>query len=349
MRISLNSDHFINIFRQTNSTVRRKGLPSINGIAIAIYAMCMSMGGNAYAQKDSYPVKPIRFVVPFPAGGSADIVARELATKMSEGLGQQVVADNRGGAGGVIGEEITAHSAPDGYTMLMTTISHAVNPGLYKKLPYDTEKDFTAVAPMVSIANILVVQPQVPAKSVTELIALAKSKPGELNYGSGGNGTSLHLAGELFNSLAGVKIVRVMYKGGAPAITDLLGNHIQLMYAVIPTVMPLVKTGRLRALGVTSARRMPTEPDIPAIGEFVKGYEFVGWQGMLVPAHTPQPIIMKLNQEINRVLRLPDIQKRFIADGYEITPGTPQDFAALLKSETAKWPKVLKDAGIQAE
>lgn len=301
------------------------------------------------AQKNAYPTKPIRFIVPFPPSGGTDILARYIADKLTEGLGQQVVVDNRVGAGGILGEELAAKSAPDGYVIILVAISHAVNPGLHKKLPYDTVKDFAPVGLLVSVANILVVNPGVPVKSVPELIALAKAKPGALNYGSAGNGSSPHLAGELFKAMAGVEIVRVSYRGGALALTDLLGARIQLMFAVIPTGLPLARTGRLRALAVTSAKRSAAAPDLPTISEFVPGYEFIGWQGVLAPAGTPKSIVATLNREIVKILHMPDARNRFSSEGFEVIGGTPEDFSAFLKSELAKWSNLLRDAGIRAE
>lgn len=301
------------------------------------------------AQKSAYPTRPIRFIVPFPPSGGTDILARYIADKLTEGLGQQVVVDNRVGAGGILGEELAAKSAPDGHVIVLVAISHAVNPGLYKKLPYDTVKDFAPVGLLVSVPNILVVNPGVPVKSVPELIALAKAKPGALNYGSAGNGSSPHLAGELFKAMAGLEIVRVSYRGGALALTDLLGARIQLMFAVIPTGLPLAKTGRLRALAVTSAKRSAAAPDLPTISEFVPGYEFIGWQGVLAPAGTPKSIVATLNREMVKILHMPDARNRFSSEGFEVIGGTPEDFSAFLKSELVKWSKLLRDAGIRAE
>lgn len=321
-------------------------------LQLACFGLLALLGigwGSAAAQKSAYPTRPIRFIVPFPPSGGTDILARHIADKLTQGLGQQVVVDNRVGAGGILGEDLAAKAAPDGYTIVLVAISHAVNPSLYKKLPYDAVKDFAPVGLLVSVANILVVTPGVPARSVPELIALAKAKPGALNYGSAGNGSSPHLAGELFKAVAGVEIVRVSYRGGALALTDLLGARIQLMFAVIPTGLPLAKAGRLRALAVTSAKRSAAAPDLPSISEFVPSYEFIGWQGVLAPAGTPKSVVATLNREIVKILHMPDARNRFASDGFEVIGGTPEDFSEFLKSELAKWSKLLRDAGIRAE
>lgn len=313
----------------------------------ALAAGLVLNAGQAYCA--AYPTKPIRFIVAFPPGGNADMVARTIGQKLAERLGQQVVIDNRGGAGGIIGEDLAAKSAPDGYTIVLVAISHAVNPSLYKKLPYDAAKDFVPVALVVSVPNVLVVNALVPVKSVPELVALARAKPGHLNYASSGNGTSLHLAGELFKSMTGVDIVRVVYKGGALAATDLGAGQVQMMFAVITSGLSLAKTGRVRALGVTSAKRSAIAPDLPAISEFLPGYELSGWQGILAPAGTAAAIVTMLNVEIARILRMPDVQKRFRGAGAEPVGGTPDEFSAFLNSEVARWSRLLQSTGIRPE
>jgi len=303
----------------------------------------------AAAAAADYPVRPIRMIVPYPPGGNADIVARTIAQKLGESLGQQIVIDNRGGAGGLIGEELAAKAVPDGYTIALVAVSHAVNPALTRNLPFDPQRDFMPVTMAVSVPNLLVVHPQLPAQSVPELISLAKAKPGSLSYGSSGNGTSLHLAGELFKRMAGVDIVRIVYKGSALAATDLFAGRIHLMFDVITTGLTNTKAGRVRALGVTSPRRTPVAPDIPAIAEFLPGYATTGWQGILVPRGTPAPVVARLNKEIVSLLKAPEVRERFLAMGAEPAGSSPAEFGAFIRSETAKWTKLLHDAGIKAE
>ncbi len=312
-------------------------------------AVLLSLGAAAYAADPAYPAKPIRFIVPFPAGGNADAIARPLSEKLSERWGQQVVIDNRGGAGGVIGESLTAQAVPDGHTILYVSISHAVNPSLYRKLPYDAVKDFEPVTLAVSVPNMLVVHQNVPAHTVPELIALAKAKPGQLNYGSSGNGTSQHLAGELFKRRAGVDIVRVAYKGSTLAGVDFLAGRIEMMFDVITNCVRYVATGRIRPLGITSAKRSSLFPNVPSIGEFVPNYELTGWQGILAPAGTPPAIVKKLNTALVEILRSSDVREKFFAIGAEPVGSTPQEFKTLIGKEIVKWGQVMKQAGIEAE
>ncbi|MDB5809647.1 MAG: hypothetical protein JWN94_1769 [Betaproteobacteria bacterium] len=309
----------------------------------------LTLSAVTRAADQSYPVKPIRFIVPFPAGGNADAIARPLADKLNERWGQQVVIDNRGGAGGVIGESLTAQAAPDGYTILYVSISHAVNPSLYKKLPYDPIKDFEPVVLAVSVPNMLVVHQGVAARSVGELIEMAKARPGQLNYGSSGNGTSQHLAGELFKRRAGVDIVRVPYKGSALASVDFLAGRLEMMFDVITNCVRYVATGRVRALGITSTKRSSLFPNVPAIAETVPGYDLTGWQGILVPARTPPAIIKRLNEALVDILRSKDVRDKFMSIGADPVAGTPQEFKALIASEIIRWKDVMKQAGIEAE
>ena len=302
----------------------------------------------AAAQKD-YPSRPIRMVVPYAPGGNADIVGRIIGKRLGDLLGEQVVIDNRSGAGGIIGEDITAKATPDGYTFTLVAVSHAVNPSLYKKLPYDSERDFAPITLAVGVPNLLVVNPNLSAKSVPELIELAKSKPGVLSYGSSGNGTSLHLAGELFKSMTNVDIVRVVYKGSALAALDLFAGRIHLMFDVITTGLTNTRAGRVRAIGVTSEKRAAIAPDIPAISEFVPGYASTGWQGFLAPRGTPNAIVEMLDKNIKIILKTPEVRSQFIKMGADPIGIGTSEFKIYIDSERNKWAKVLSAAGIKAE
>lgn len=308
-----------------------------------------TLSAAAVSAEAAYPAKPIRFIVPFPPGGNADAIARPLADKLNERWGQQVVIDNRGGAGGIIGETLAAQAVPDGYTLLYVSISHAVHRSLHKKLPYDPVKDFEPVVLAVSVPNMLVVHQGVAARTVPELIELAKSRPGQLNYGSSGNGTSQHLAGELFKRRAGVDIVRIAYKGSALAGVDFLAGRIEMMFDVITNCVRYVATGRVRALGITSIKRSSLFPNVPSISEFVPDYELTGWQGILVPARTPPAIVKKLNDTLVDILRSKEIRDKFASIGAEPIANTPQEFKTLIAKEMAKWEQILKQAGIEAE
>ena len=303
------------------------------------------------AQAQSYPAKPIRIVVPFPAGGIADLFARLIGQKFNEAWGQPAVVENRPGAGGNIGAEIVAKSPPDGYTLVMGSIgTHSVNISLFRKLAFDPIRDFAPVALVMEAEGLLVLHPSVPAKTVKELIALARARPGQLTYASAGNGTAGHLAGELFKSMAKVDMLHIPYKGNVPAITDLIAGQTSLLFATMPTVLPQVQAGRLRALAVTGAGRSPAAPELPNIAEAgLPGYEVTNWIGIFAPAGTPREIIHKLNGEILRVMQAPEIRTRLTNEGAKFTPMTPDEFAAFVKSEVAKWAKVVKDAGIRVD
>jgi tripartite-type tricarboxylate transporter receptor subunit TctC len=292
------------------------------------------------------PTKPIRMLVGFAPGGGTDTTARALGGKLAERLGQQVIIDNRPGASGNIATEILSNSTPDGYTVLMGTIAAlAINPSLYKKLSFDPLKDVAPVSQAVDSTNILVVHPSVPAKNVMELVALGKSKP--LNGGSSGVGGAGHLALELFNLQTGTKITHVPYKGGGPSIVDLVAGNINLIFATAASSVPHIKTNRLRALGVTTAKRSALVPELPTIAEAgVKGFDANNWYGVLVPAKTPRPIINRLNKEVVAVLNMPDVKKILFASGLDAAPGTPEAFGAYIKSEKEKWEKVIKAAGL---
>ena|SRR6478672_11557367 len=311
--------------------------------------LCVATAQNGFAQS-SYPSRAIRMVVPSSAGGGSDIVARIIAPKLSERLGQQVVVDNRPGAGTLIGGDVVAKSAPDGYTLLMAISTLATNPVIYKKMPYDALRDFAPITQVTSLPNILVVHPSVPARTVRELIAFARAHPGQLSYGSPGTGTNPHLAMELFRSMAKVNMVHIPYKGSAPAIIDLVAGHITVMAATALTGIPHVRSGRLRALGVTSAHRTAAAPDVPTIAEAaLPGYDAVQWYGVLAPAHTPRNIVAKLHGEIARILQSPDVKDRLVGDGADPVGNTPEEFTRFIESETAKWAKVALDAGIKPE
>jgi tripartite-type tricarboxylate transporter receptor subunit TctC len=287
--------------------------------------------------------------VPSSPGGGTDILARVLAQKMSESLGQQFVVENRPGAGQVIGIEAVAHSAPDGYTLLMAASAIVINEVLYAKPPYDTLRDFVPITLGASLPNILVVHPALPVKSVRELIALAKARPGQLNYSSAGSGTSPHLSMELFRLMAGITLTHVPYKGSGPATVDLVAGQVQLSMPNVLTALPQIKGGKLRGLGVTSGKRATGLPDIPAIAETVPGYEAIQWYGLLAPAGTPREIVNKVQAETARILVLPEVKARLAADGADAVGNRPDEFAAYIRSELAKWGKVVKTGGIKLE
>lgn len=298
-----------------------------------------------------YPSKPIRIVAPFPPGGPADILSRIIGHKLSQSWGQQVIVDNRPGAGGNIGADLVAKAAPDGYTLLLGFVgTHAINASLYAKMPYDNVKDFEPVSQIAAVTIVLVVHPSVPASSIKELIELAKSKPGQLTFGSPGNGTPQHLAGQLFNTMAGVDMQHVPYKGAVPALTDLLGGQVSMIFSSMPPALPLVKTGKIRALGVTSATRSSAAPLIPTITESgLPGFEVNNWYGILAPRGTPKEIVSKLNAEIVKILNMPDVKESLAVQGAEPVSGTPEQFAAYIKEETEKWAKIVKYSGARLD
>ncbi|HET9578709.1 MAG TPA: tripartite tricarboxylate transporter substrate binding protein [Usitatibacter sp.] len=302
----------------------------------------------ALAADDAWPSRPVKIVVPFAPGGSTDVVARILADKLQGELRQPFIVENRPGAGGNIGADLVAKAAPDGYTLLMgTTGVLAINSYLYKEMPFDPQRDFAPVSYTSLITNILVVNPGVPARTVPELIALAKAKPGELTFASSGAGSSTHLSAELFKSMAGVDIVHVPYKGSSQALTDLMSGQVTMLFDNAPSSMPFVQQGKLRAVAVTSTKRMPTLPDVPTIDESgVKGYESLSWSGLVAPAATPKPVIAKLNAAIDRVLAMPDVKKRFADLGVDPVGGPPENFARHIRAESEKWGRVVKSANI---
>ncbi|CAG9171799.1 Bug family tripartite tricarboxylate transporter substrate binding protein [Cupriavidus pampae] len=333
--------------------MRIASFPARRAFALAALATITAVAAlsTTTAHAQGYPNKPIRVVVGFPAGGAPDILARLFSEKISPSWGQTVVVDNKPGAGGNIGAEAVAHAPADGYTLALGTVgTHSINGALYTKMPYDMVKDFVPVILLASTPNVLVVHPSVPAKNVQELIALAKSKPGQLTFGTPGVGTSLHVSGELFNTMAGTKITHVPYKGRAMAIPDLLGGHITMMFDNLPSALPVVKEGKLRALGVTSAKRSASAPDIPTIAEQgLPGYEAESWFAVFAPANTPKDVVEKLNVELNRIFELPDVRQKLATLGLDPVLGSPEKLAAYQKSEIAKWAKVVKESGAKAE
>ena len=304
----------------------------------------------AASAQSSYPDKPIRILVPFPPGGSTDFLARGIGNKITAAWGQQVVIDNRGGAAGIVATEIAAKAAPDGYTLLMNAISHASNASMYSKLPYDTLRDFAPITSVADVPIVLASRVQFPAHSVSELIALARNKPGGITCAAGGVGASSHLAAELFRSAAKINWQTVQYKGGGPALIDLLGNQVDITFSPIASSLQYFKAGRLKALGVTSAKRVPLMPDLPTIAESgLPGFEAGAWYGMVAPAHVPVDIIVKLNREINDLLRDPQFREGMISRGAIPMGGTREEFDAFLRREVKKYAALVKESGIKIE
>lgn len=303
---------------------------------------------SALAQSEAYPNKPVHLIVPFPPGGSVDVVARVVAPKLGERLGQPIIVENRSGASGNIGTEAVARAKPDGYTLLINTLPFVANMHLYPKVPYHPINDFQPIALVSSSPSLLVVNPSVPAKSVSELLQLARAKPGVLNYSAAGAGTNPHIAGELFNMLGNVDIVAIQYKGGGPALIAALGGEVGITYPNISEGLPHVRSGKLRALAVTSTKRSAVLPDVPTVAESgVPGYEFVTWHGILAPKDTPQAIVALLNEKLKQTLSTPEQAKLFQEMGLNIIASTPAEFAAHLKSELDKWGKVIKERNIR--
>jgi tripartite-type tricarboxylate transporter receptor subunit TctC len=297
-----------------------------------------------------YPSKPIKIVVPYPPGGFNDTLGRTLAAKFSDAWGQPSFVENKPGGNTVIGTDFVAKAPADGYTLLVVAFPFAVTPSLYKTLPYDTVKDFQPIALAAQSPNLLVVNPSLEVKSVADLVAMAKAKPDSLSYASTGNGSSNHISMELFKSLAGVRMVHIPYKGSAPAVTDLLGGQVQVMFDNVPNVLPQVKAGRLRALAQSGGKRSALIPDIPTVAEAgVEGYEVTVWFGLVAPAGTPKEIVQKLNAEVLRILAMPDVRERFLAQGVEPLGSTPEQFGEHIRAQMAKWAKVVQDAGVKAE
>lgn len=299
----------------------------------------------------NYPTKPIRMVCPSSPGGTTDLTARIVAQRLTEAWGQQVIVDNRPGSGGVIGTEMVARAAPDGYSMLLGTITtHAVNPALHKKLNFDPIKDFTPVSLVVSSPQLLAVNPSLPVKSVKDLIALAKAKPGQLNYGSAGSGNSSHLVVEMFKGMAAIELVHVPYKGSGPAITGVIANEVQMIITGVLALFPHIKSGKLRGVAVTSAKRVAALPDLPTINESgIPNFDVNSWFGVFLPAGTPKPIVGKLNSEIRKMLEAPELRQRLTDQGADPASNSPEEFAAYVKSELTRWSKVVRDSRIRAD
>ena len=321
-------------------------------LAARVFATaCITSVFNADAADHAvYPARPVRLIVPFGPAGSADALARTLQPSLSDTLGQPVVIDNRPGASSTIGTEMAARAAPDGYTLVMITTTHTVNPSLLAKLPYDSVKDFAPVSLVVSQPNILVVHPSVPVKSVKELVALAKAKPNTLNFASGGNGSSPHLSGELFKLVAAIEITHIPYKGSGPGVTDLLGGHVQMMFAGPLALEQHIKSGRLRALAVADRRRSTVVPDIPTMTEAgFPGVETGTWYGILAPARTPPAIVTSLQRTIARTVQMPDLKSRIVNQGVDIVASSPDDFHKFIIAEIAKWSRVVQKAGVRVD
>jgi tripartite-type tricarboxylate transporter receptor subunit TctC len=319
-------------------------------LAAAAAACALSLAPLA-AHAQAFPTKPITIVVPFSAGGTTDILARVIGQYMSKDLGQPVIVDNRAGAGGNIGAQNVARAAADGYTLLMGTVgTHAINQSLYKKMAFDPVKDFAPLSRVALVPNLLVANPAQPFKNVKELIAYAKANPGKVTFGSSGSGSSIHLSGEMFQQMAGVEMQHIPYKGSAPAVTDLLGGQIAVMFDNMPSAIGHVKAGKLRALAVTTPKRSPALPDVPTIAEAgVPGYSATSWFGLLAPAHTPAPVLAKLNASILKALADPDVKKKMAEQGAEPYGEKPEQFAEFIRSETAKWGKIVKQSGATAD
>ncbi len=316
---------------------------------LAAMATIACLHGAAFAQ--TYPTKPVRIVVPFPPGGGTDIGTRILAQKLSEAWGQSVVVENKGGAAGIVGTEFTAKAAPDGYTLMMGNIgTHAINVSLYKKLPYDPVRDFAPVSQVAGLPLFLLVHPSVPANSTADLVALLKSKPGQFDYSSSGSGGSMHVAAELFKSMAGVRIVHIPYKGGGPAVADLIAGQVKISFATVLETLGHVKSGKVRALAVTSSRRSLAAPEYPTLAESgLAGYESTSWLALFAPAGTPREIVARVSADAARVMNTPEVRERFVAQGADPIGSTPEQLAAVLARDIAKYAKVMKDSGTQPE
>jgi tripartite-type tricarboxylate transporter receptor subunit TctC len=316
---------------------------------VALALLAVSVGGAlAQPAETAFPARPLRYIVPFPPGGSTDIVARIVAAALTETLGKQVIIDNRGGAGGTVGAEVAARATPDGYTLFACNIaSLAVSPALYKKLGYDPVAGFAPIGLIGSTPNVLVVHPSVRAATVAEFIALAKARPGKINYGSAGVGTSPQLSMELFKMTAGIDIVHIAYKGAGPAVVDLMGGHVQAMFATVPSVIGAIRSGKIRVLGVSSATRSPDLPDVPTIAESgMPGFEVISWQGLCTPAGVPRAVLDRIRAGLVAALALSDTKKQLADQGTQPTPLMAEKFAAFIGAERAKWAQVVKDVGI---
>jgi tripartite-type tricarboxylate transporter receptor subunit TctC len=320
-------------------------------LASTLFAAGLLLAGLvAPTAAQDYPTKPVRLIIPFPPAGSNDVVGRMIATKLGENLGKQVVVDNRGGAGGTIGTELAAKAPNDGYTLLIISIAHAVGPALYKPLPYDPIKAFAPISLLASGPNVLAINPSLPVNSVKELVALAKSKPGELQYASAGVGSFQHLGGELFKLEAGVNMLHVPFKGGGPAMIDVIGGHTKLLFSSLVQTTPHIRSGKLKALGVGGTKRSPVLPDVPTIAEAgVPTYEAVNWWGIVAPAGTPAPVIERLHRAVQEVQGAADVQARFASEGADIVRTSPAEFGAFMVKEMNRWGRVVQESGIKAQ
>jgi len=323
-----------------------KGIIRIVGIGLGVFFWLYSVGS---AQPQNFPSKPVTVIVPAPPGGTADTSIRIIAHKLTENLGQQIIVDNRPGAGGIIASQLAIKAMPDGYTVLMNYTSHAINPSLYKKLPYDSIKDFTPITLLGITPLVLVVHPSVPAKTMSEFIAYAKANPGKLNYGSAAIGGASHLGGELLKIKAGIDIVHVPYKGGAAAVADLISGQIQMGLDSLLVMQPHIKAAKVRALGVTNLRRTEISPDLPAIAETISNYEANAWFGIMAPAATPRDVVARLNTEFIKVLRKTEIKEKLTQQGFEAVGNSPEEYAIFLKKEMEKWAEVVRIAGVKVE
>lgn len=329
---------------------RRRLLAAATGAALGLAVSAGAQAQSPPSPAASYPSKPVRLVVPYPPGGPTDIVARLVAQKLSEQTGQQFIVDNRPGAGGNPGAELVARSPADGHTLVVATTAHAINPSLFKNLGYSLSKDFAPVSQLTSGPLVIVVNPQLPVRNVAELVALAKARPGELNFASSGNGQSTQLSAELFAAMAGVRMNHIPYKGSAPALTDTMGGQTQLMFDTMLSALPHVKAGKLRALAVTSAARSPVAPDVPTVAESgLPGYEAIAWNGLLAPAGTPAEVLARLSAELRTALAAPDVRDRFEAQGFAAAWSTPADFGRFMAAEVDKWAGVVKTSGAKVD
>ncbi len=326
-------------------------MPALRPVASVILvaaSFLASMPGFAQVDK-KYPARPVRLIVPFTAGSASDLLARRVAVKMTDGWGQQVVIDNRGGGGGTLGSQIVVNAAPDGYTLLVHSIAFAMNAALYANLPYDPLRDFTPVSQIVASTSLLLASPKLGVKSVKDLIALAKQKPGQLNFGTSGVGSGTHLNSEMFRFAAGIDVVHVPYKGVPEVLVDTITGRIHYFLSPLVPALPFLKDGRLLPLAVSTARRSQVLPDVPTIAETLPGYEFQGWFGVFAPARTPRPIVDQISREIARIVELPDVKKQFLAQGEEGRGSTPEEFSRFVRSEMERYRKVVKLAGIRVE
>ena len=320
-------------------------------VGITVAGLLSIAAGFACAQSSVYPVKPVRWVVPFPPGGSADIMGRMIGQELAKALGQQVVIENRAGASAIVGSEYVAKSPPDGYTLLQANVSQmTIHPSLYPRLPYDPLKDFAPVTVLGIVTSVVVTTPSLPVSSVKELLALAKKRPGQLNFTSSGAGSSTHLTGELLKQRAGVAMTHINYKGSGPALTDVMGGFVEIMFENLPSALPFINAGKLKVLAVTGKERSPVLKAVPTLAESgFPGFDMVSWQALVAPAATPRPVIDRLNAEVARVLKTPEMREKMTGLGTEVVANSPEQFAQYLREETAKWSKIVKDAGIKLE